>query len=156
MSARVAEWLDSVERGRYSATDLRSGFVRDTGENVTAKEFGLALRAAGAVSRRGGGGERTWDVRGGTPGFRDWLLTQDGRDDPVGDLARDYRGDPDAGATPETFRRRLRGLGVSDPVLDALSVATSEWTALRLPGSAQTPTAPPHRESPTAANTSLS
>ena len=128
---RVAEWLTTIERGRYLASDLIDAFTNATGESVTAKEFGTALRSAGAVSRRGARGVRTWEIHGGTPDFGAWLLDQTLRADPVGDLARDYRDDPSAGSSPQSLARRLDELGAGDPVRDALRRAATEWRTHR-------------------------
>lgn len=59
----VAEWLGSVPAGRYSPEELRAAFRRDRGNvDVSAKAFGQALLAAGAVPRRDPGGSRVWVV----------------------------------------------------------------------------------------------
>lgn len=67
--------------------------------------------------------------------FANWLLMQDDRDDPVGDLARDFRRDrsmdPDAERITMALqlRRRLEARGVSQDVLDAHRTAAREWAA---------------------------
>lgn len=62
VSGGVAGWLESVPAGRYSPAELRAAFLRDRGHvDVSAKAFGQALMAAGAVPRRTNG-SRMWVV----------------------------------------------------------------------------------------------
>jgi uncharacterized protein YozE (UPF0346 family) len=54
----------------------------------------------------------TWPFPQRPRSFRQWLLAQRKRNDPVGDLARDFLGDDEAGRTTDTelfayLRKRL-------------------------------------------------
>lgn len=63
--------------------------------------------------------------------FQSWLATQGDRDDPVGDLARDVRADPDWPGFDDlpVLRGYLRNGGAAPEALDALARAFGEWTA---------------------------
>lgn len=62
------------------------------------------------------------------PAFAKWLLRQDCRDDAIGDLARDYRDDPDRPSSIRGLRPYLdTASGGWDPVLDAFDRAVAEW-----------------------------
>lgn len=67
--------------------------------------------------------------------FTEWLLTQTGRTDPVGDLARDAAtmhqiGRLDPTATAERFNAHLHLNGACEPALAAFRVAAAEYAAL--------------------------
>jgi uncharacterized protein YozE (UPF0346 family) len=70
--------------------------------------------------------------------FTDWLADQAGRNDRVGELARDVRVDPRWPSTGKISRRRLREyLESHDAVpgaLEALDEAWDEWDAGRRAG----------------------
>jgi len=62
--------------------------------------------------------------------FLSWLLSQTNRDDPIGDLARDFQADsarPATNASIEEIRTYLEDLRVSDAALRALDRAIEEY-----------------------------
>lgn len=69
------------------------------------------------------------------PAFADWLIQQDQRNDPVGDLARDFDRDLMDGCasralTAHAMREHLEYVhNASSPALDALDAAEAEWSA---------------------------
>lgn len=58
--------------------------------------------------------------------FISWLLRQAGRDDPVGDLARDVQND----RRPSRFVEELRDGLTWEPAIEALELAEAEWRSL--------------------------
>ncbi|TFC38973.1 hypothetical protein [Cryobacterium sp. TMT2-14] len=68
--------------------------------------------------------------------FHDWLVSQAGRPDPVGDVLGDYKygteqsQDPIA-RTPEDFLGLLASYGASGDIVDIAHKAIAEWRALR-------------------------
>ena len=63
------------------------------------------------------------------PTFRDWLMEQSGRSDPIGDLAEDAAGDNDFPKSENltAYQRYLATCGACRPALDALREAWAEW-----------------------------
>jgi hypothetical protein len=65
------------------------------------------------------------------PSFRRWLLHQQSRRDPVGDLARDTAQDVRDGFrrwdSVVALRGRMKKLGACDGALEALARAQREW-----------------------------
>ncbi|MBE3597759.1 MAG: hypothetical protein IMX02_02800 [Limnochordaceae bacterium] len=73
-------------------------------------------------------------------GFTGWLRRQWRRDDPVGDLARDVRLDPDwpgRARRPQTYRRYLEQCGACEGALRALERAWVEWRLEEVPRDAR-------------------
>ena len=65
--------------------------------------------------------------------FRDWLIRQAHRDDPVGDIARDMLDDPDWPAGDgilADYRDYLTSVSASSLALAALQQAWDEWSAV--------------------------
>jgi hypothetical protein len=65
--------------------------------------------------------------------FTDWLTNQEGRDDPVGDLARDKAQDrywPTTGSV-QVYRSHLDSMNAVPNALDALDRAWTEYQAYR-------------------------
>jgi len=60
--------------------------------------------------------------------FSKWLSRQVGRNDPVGDLARDARDDGFKGATYDAWETHLMAMQACDGALQALVVAWQEYT----------------------------
>jgi uncharacterized protein YozE (UPF0346 family) len=66
------------------------------------------------------------------PSFRDWLIRQAHRDDPVGDIARDMLDDPEWPASDGILaehRDYLTSVNASPVALNALQQAWDEWSA---------------------------
>lgn len=88
--------------------------------------------------------------------FSSWLLKQDGRDDPVGDLARDYRNDKrchrkglwwaqlPTGSSWRAWRKYLEGKAAED----ALREAYDEWTQISKPADQRFINDPEHGDRP--------
>jgi hypothetical protein len=71
--------------------------------------------------------------------FGTFLKKQRHRDDPVGDLARDFLQDlsmchirPSTFLTSMKLRKRLTKMGACPDALEALDRANSEWTAFKM------------------------
>lgn len=70
------------------------------------------------------------------PSFAYWLLQQDRRNDPIGDLARDYRSDIADGCAPRSMLATVQDVRVHlelvhnawSLALDALDAAETEWS----------------------------
>lgn len=62
--------------------------------------------------------------------FTGWLKEQVDRQDPVGDLARDFSTDTSQATTVSGVRRHMNQLGCSDLAERALDRAATEWMAL--------------------------
>lgn len=64
--------------------------------------------------------------------FHLWLLAQAGRNDPVGDLAREMRFGAKylEGYTYEEVRRHMKSVGAPPVALSVLDQAKREWDAL--------------------------
>ncbi len=64
--------------------------------------------------------------------FYDWLVKQAKRNDPIGDLAGDVRGDssfPRGITSLVRLRQYLKSKGATKPAIDALDEAHREWAA---------------------------
>jgi hypothetical protein len=63
--------------------------------------------------------------------FSVWLRAQVHRDDPVGDVARDFRDDPEGAGirSIEAFKRRLQELRACEGAYRSLEQALAEWRA---------------------------
>jgi hypothetical protein len=61
--------------------------------------------------------------------FANWLLSQVDRNDSIGDLACDFRDDPERGRTetPRGLRRRLNEAGACEGAHEALTRAAREF-----------------------------
>ena len=71
------------------------------------------------------------------PAFSTWLAKQQGRDDPIGDLAKDVQRDPDrpgARAQYPGWVNHLQAKQASRPAFDALFRAWQEYTFEYKPG----------------------
>ena len=62
--------------------------------------------------------------------FGIWLLEQRHRNDPVGDLARDYAYGEGPMGTSNQVRAHLKAAGASRVALAAFNMAVTEWEAL--------------------------
>lgn len=66
----------------------------------------------------------------GNQTFRAWLLQQTDRDDPIGDLARDFKQDTCCQATsPGGMLKHMQGHSPCQAAEDAFDAAVLEWAA---------------------------
>ncbi|WP_374549308.1 hypothetical protein [Sphingobium yanoikuyae] len=74
-------------------------------------------------------GESSMDTNEQGEAFGAWLLKQTGRDDWIGTLAKQAKGDPkfQKSLKPDDLRKRLHDAGAEGDTFEALDDAENEW-----------------------------